>query len=126
VSPLADPAVALIGTGFPFKRPEWLEAYTRQFAAVLTATAGVRRTGSAALDLAAVAAGRYDGFWELSLAPWDIAAGVLLVTEAGGAVSDLAGGPVGLDHTGVVAGNPAIHAWLLARLAPDAARPAPP
>jgi myo-inositol-1(or 4)-monophosphatase len=119
VSDLTDPTAALIGTGFPFKRPEWLPMYTRQFSGILTGTSGVRRTGSAALDLAAVAAGRYDGFWELALAPWDIAAGVLLVTEAGGTVSDLAGRPVGLGHTPVIAGNAAMHAWLLAQLEAD-------
>ena len=125
VSGLTDPTYALIGTGFPFKQLQWLPAYQRQFNAILTRTSGVRRTGSAALDLATVAAGRYDGFWELMLAPWDIAAGLILVQEAGGVVSDAAGQAIGIEHTAVVAGNGAIHAWLLAQLeaagVPDAA-----
>ncbi|MEZ4587404.1 MAG: inositol monophosphatase family protein [Gemmatimonadales bacterium] len=113
VSTIADPAHALIGTGFPFKRLELLERYQRQFAAITRATAGIRRAGSAALDLAWVASGRFDGFWELVLAPWDMAAGILLVREAGGVVTDLAGAPIGPAHTPVVAGNPRIHEWLL-------------
>ena len=114
VSPLADPSRALVGTGFPFKRLEVLDRYQRQFAAVMRRTAGVRRAGAAALDLADVANGRFDAFWELSLAPWDVAAGVLLVREAGGVVTDLDGQPVtGLAHGPLVAGNPAMHEWLL-------------
>lgn len=116
VSPIADPAHALIGTGFPFKHPEHLPAYLAQFARIMPATSGLRRAGSAALDLADVAAGRFDGFWELHLAPWDVAAGTLLVREAGGVVTDLAGAPLGLDHGPVVAGNRAIHGWLLGAL----------
>jgi Archaeal fructose-1,6-bisphosphatase and related enzymes of inositol monophosphatase family len=114
VSSLTDVSRALIGTGFPFKQQELLARYSRQFIAVSRETAGIRRAGSAALDLADVACGRFDGFWELDLAPWDIAAGILLVREAGGVVTswdgsfrDTAAGPV-------VAGNPDIHRWLLA------------
>jgi myo-inositol-1(or 4)-monophosphatase len=73
----------------------------------------VRRVGSAALDLADVAAGRYEAFWELMLAPWDVAAGILLVREAGGVVTDLAGAPAPVAHTSIVAGNEKMHAWLL-------------
>jgi len=113
VSQITEPARALLGTGYPFKRLQDLERYLDQFRRILPATSGVRRAGSAALDLADVAAGRLDGFWELMLAPWDIAAGVLLVREAGGVVTDLDGADVGLGHTPLVAGNPAIHAWLL-------------
>ena len=113
VSTTRDPGHALIGTGFPFKQLDLLDRYQRQFATVLRSTSGVRRAGSAALDLADVAAGRFDGFWELMLAPWDTAAGMLLVREAGGVVTDLAGGDPGLRHTGLVAGNPWIHEWLL-------------
>ena len=116
VSGITDPRYALIGTGFPFKQPQWLPAYQRQFNAILPRTSGVRRTGSAALDLAAVAAGCYDGFWELMLAPWDIAAGLILVREAGGTVSNAAGQAIGVEHTAVVAGNETIHAWLLDQL----------
>jgi len=113
VSTNRDPGRALIGTGFPFKQLDLLERYQRQFAAVMRGTSGVRRAGSAALDLADVAGGRFDGFWELVLAPWDTAAGTLLVREAGGVVTDLEGADPGLRHTGLVAGNPWIHEWLL-------------
>jgi len=113
VSAITEPSRALLGTGYPFKRLDELERYLDQFRRVLPATSGVRRAGSAALDLADVAAGRLDGFWELMLAPWDIAAGVLLVREAGGVVTDLSGGEAGLGPSAIVAGNPAIHQWLL-------------
>lgn len=113
VSRIADPALALIGTGFPFKQLDRIDDYLRQFAAVAGGTSGIRRPGAASLDLVSVAAGRFDGFWELRLAPWDIAAGMLLVREAGGVVTDLAGREIGPEHTGVVAGNPRIHEWLL-------------
>lgn len=113
VSTITDPKHALIGTGFPFKDLRHLDRYQQQFARVVPATSGVRRAGSAALDLAHVAAGWFDGFWELSLAPWDIAAGLLLIREAGGIVTDLEGREIGPAHTGVVAGNPTIHGWLM-------------
>ena len=113
VSTISDPGHALIGTGFPFKHPDELPRYLEQFGRVMLATSGIRRAGSAALDLADIAAGRFDGFWELQLAPWDVAAGLLLVAEAGGVVTDLAGSPRGLGHGPVVAGNAAIHGWLL-------------
>jgi myo-inositol-1(or 4)-monophosphatase len=116
VSSLATPARALIGTGFPFKDPELLEAYSRQFVEISRRTAGIRRAGSAALDLADLACGRFDGFWELVLAPWDVAAGILLVREAGGIVTDLDGNPATPSHSAVVAGNPDIHPWLLKTL----------
>jgi myo-inositol-1(or 4)-monophosphatase len=116
-SSIADPSRALIGTGFPFKHLVHLDTYQRQFAAIIRTTSGVRRPGSAALDLASVAADSFDGFWELSLAPWDIAAGVLLVREAGGIVTDLEGeGVSGLDHGGLVAASSAMHEWLLKTL----------
>jgi myo-inositol-1(or 4)-monophosphatase len=104
---------ALIGTGFPFKNPDLLERYAGQFIRVSRETAGIRRAGSAALDLADVACGRFDGFWELVLAPWDVAAGMLLVTEAGGVITDLGGSPASPRHGAYVAGNPLIHPWLL-------------
>jgi len=109
---------ALIGTGFPFRDHRHLDAYLGMFRAMLEDTAGLRRPGSAALDIAYVAAGRLDGFWELGLAPWDLAAGALLVTEAGGTVSDLAGGERYLDTGNLVAGNLKVHRAMLARLAP--------
>ncbi len=113
VSELTEPRHALVGTGFPFKHLPALRRYLDQFAAVMGATSGIRRAGSAALDLADVAAGRLDCFWELTLAPWDVAAGVVLVREAGGAVTTLEGSPDVLHHGSVVAGNRALHRWLL-------------
>jgi myo-inositol-1(or 4)-monophosphatase len=113
VSRETEPYRALIGTGFPFKRHDLLEKYARQFVQVSRHTAGVRRAGSAAIDLCNVACGRFDAFWELVLAPWDIAAGVLIVREAGGIVTDLSGEQKAVSDGPVVAGNPDIHAWLL-------------
>ena len=113
VSGLREPARALIGTGFPFKNHEKLPRYLEQFSLVMRGTAGIRRAGSAALDLSNVACGRFDAFWELVLAPWDVAAGMLLVQEAGGIVTDLEGNPAQLAGGSFVAGNPAMHAWLV-------------
>jgi myo-inositol-1(or 4)-monophosphatase len=113
VSQLEEPRHALIGTGFPFRQVADLPRYQKHFAAVLASAAGIRRPGSAALDLCDVAAGRFDGFWELMLAPWDAAAGAVIVREAGGVVTGLDGEPDVIRHGPVVAGNPAIHAWLL-------------
>jgi myo-inositol-1(or 4)-monophosphatase len=113
VSAIQDPAFALIGTGFPFKDESRLEEYQRQFGRVAVAASGIRRPGSAALDLADVAAGRFDGFWEQHLSAWDIAAGTLLIREAGGLVTDFSGRNIAIEHTGIVAGNSAIHRWLL-------------
>jgi len=113
VSTLREPGKALIGTGFPFKNIDRLPRYLDQFALVMRGTAGIRRAGSAALDLSNVACGRFDAFWELVLAPWDVAAGILMVQEAGGIVSDLDGNPAQLASGSFVAGNPAMHAWLL-------------
>lgn len=98
----------LIGTGIPFKSrsEQHIPAYMRSLEAVASETAGVRRAGSAALDLAYVAAGRLDGFWEIGLSQWDIAAGVLLVREAGGLISDFEGGGSYLETGNIVAGNP--------------------
>jgi myo-inositol-1(or 4)-monophosphatase len=117
VSVIRDPDFALIGTGFPFRDNSRIGEYQRQFARISGATSGIRRPGSAALDLADVAAGRFDGFWEQRLSAWDIAAGVLLIREAGGVVTDFAGRNIGVEHTSLVAGNPAIHAWLLGVIA---------
>ncbi len=116
VSAPGDPSDALIGTGFPFKSPDLLPEYLRQFSAVMHGTSGIRRAGAAALDLVDVALGRFDGFWELHLAPWDIAAGTLLVREAGGIVTDTDGAPKPIRHGPVVAGNSTMHAWLLETL----------
>ena len=116
VSSIADPTYALIGTGFPFREISRLDQYLEQFARVARATSGIRRPGAAAIDLADVAAGRFDGFWEQQLSAWDIAAGALLIREAGGVITDLSGRDIGIEHTGIVAGNPSIHDWLLATM----------
>jgi myo-inositol-1(or 4)-monophosphatase len=113
VSAIEDPAFALIGTGFPFRDTSRIDEYLEQFRRIAARTAGIRRPGAASLDLADVAAGRFDGFWEQHLSAWDIAAGILLVREAGGVVTDFSGREVGVEHTGLVVGNPAMHAWLL-------------
>jgi len=99
---------ALVGTGIPFRshQRDQLPAYCQTLEAIAAETAGVRRAGAAALDLAYVAAGRLDAFWERGLSEWDIAAGALLVQEAGGLVSDFAGGNRYLDSGDIVAGNP--------------------
>jgi myo-inositol-1(or 4)-monophosphatase len=116
VSSIASPGHALIGTGFPFKDLAQLEEYQRQFARIAAGTSGIRRAGSAAIDLADVAAGRFEGFWEQHLSAWDLAAGVLLIREAGGRATDYAGRDLGVEHGPVVAGNAAIHGWLLETL----------
>lgn len=109
---------SLIGTGFPYRaNVKWLEPYIEMMRIVMTTAAGVRRPGSAALDLAFVAAGRLDGFWEIGLAPWDTAAGTLLITEAGGLVSNLSGGEY-TQGGHIVCGNPKVHAGLLAAIQP--------
>jgi myo-inositol-1(or 4)-monophosphatase len=113
VSTVATPGEALIGTGFPFKRLDGLDRYLGQFTRVMEATAGIRRAGSAALDLADVAAGRLDAFWELWLSPWDIAAGVVLIREAGGVVTRPDGSANVLGSGPIVAGNRALQPWLL-------------
>ena len=118
VSRINDPEYALIATGFPFRDLSGLDEYQKQFARVAAGTSGIRRPGAAALDLADVAAGRFDGFWEQHLSAWDLAAGCLLIREAGGVVTDFGGRDLGIEHSGVVAGNPAMHQWLLAILRP--------
>jgi len=116
VSKITEPGRSLIATGFPFKRIEDVEPYLRAMRTIMTQTAGIRRPGAAALDLADVACGRFEAFWEMTLAPWDIAAGILLVQEAGGVVTDLDGGPARVAHTGLVVGNPVMHRWMLEAL----------
>ena len=120
VSTIEDPAHALIGTGFPFRDFERLGEYLGQFRRVVLGSTGIRRPGSAAIDLADVAAGRFEGFWEQRLSAWDIAAGILMVREAGGRVTDRGGRDLGVEHAEVIAGNPAIHRWLLGIMQEDA------
>ncbi len=111
---------ALIGTGFPFSKEQMphIDAYLAMFKDVALQTAGIRRPGAAALDLAYVAAGRLDGFWEFGLKPWDMAAGCLLITEAGGIVSDFTGGEEHLERGHIVGGNPKVLKSLLQVIAP--------
>jgi myo-inositol-1(or 4)-monophosphatase len=104
---------ALIGTGFPFRHAGYeMEPYLAMLGKILTNTSGVRRPGAAALDLCYVAAGRLDGFWEAGLAPWDLAAGGLIIREAGGIVSGLDGSEKYLESGHVLAGTPKIYAAL--------------
>jgi myo-inositol-1(or 4)-monophosphatase len=116
VSEITDPSRALLGTGFPFKHREGIAPYMSVLPRLMEQTAGLRRAGSAALDLSDVAGGRFDAFWEYRLAPWDVAAGILLIREAGGVVTDLEGKPAPIAHGPIVAGNPTMHAWLLKQL----------
>ena len=122
VSKRSRMADALIGTGFPFRDMQGLEEYMAMFRAVVPAVAGIRRAGAAALDLAYVAAGRLDGFWELGLQPWDMAAGVLLIQEAGGIVGDLQGEQTYMDSGRVIGGNPKVFSQLLQLLGPHVAK----
>ncbi len=106
-------AGSLIGTGFPYRRNlQWVEAYMRMLRQIMRRTSGVRRPGAAALDLAYVAAGRLDGFWEFGLKPWDIAAGALLIEEAGGWISGLLPNTDCMESGHVLAGTPKVHAAL--------------
>ena len=112
VSPVEDPARSLLLTGFPFREKDRLDEFLALFRELFNRVSGVRRAGAACLDLAYLAAGRAEGFWETGLSPWDVAAGVLLIEEAGGVVSDFAGGDGYLWNRQLVAGNPATHPWL--------------
>jgi myo-inositol-1(or 4)-monophosphatase len=109
---------ALIGTGFPYREnSKWLKPYLAMLERVMDATAGVRRPGAASLDLAYVAAGRLDGFWEAGLSPWDTAAGNLLIVEAGGRVGDFTGGEY-RDGGNLLAGTPRVFTALAETFAP--------
>jgi myo-inositol-1(or 4)-monophosphatase len=108
----------LIGTGFPYRDGENLDTYMHMMRAMTIEAAGVRRPGAAALDLAYVASGYYDGFWEIGLNPWDVAAGSLLITEAGGLVGDFGGDPGYLYNGQIVAANPRIFAQMVKVLGP--------
>jgi myo-inositol-1(or 4)-monophosphatase len=116
VSALTRFGDALVGTGFPFKEVTRLELYTRQLQTMMRTCAGVRRAGAAALDLAYVACGRLDAFWELGLAPWDMAAGALLILEAGGLVGDLKGDNGYLESGDIAAATPKLFSPLLESL----------
>jgi myo-inositol-1(or 4)-monophosphatase len=113
VSSVTERERALIATGFPFGDGAQVHRFARQFIPVAEATAGIRRAGAAALDLAGVACGRYEAYWELDIAPWDIAAGILLVEEAGGIVTGIDGARASVTTAPIVAGSPVMHRWLL-------------
>ena len=115
---------AVIGTGMPFNGRGDHPRYLATLAPIMAATSGVRRQGAASLDLAYVAAGRLDGYWEFGLSPWDIAAGILIVREAGGYVTDLAGGHGMLESGDVLAANDHLH-LPLAGMLKKALKPAP-
>lgn len=112
VSRIEDQSRILLGTGFPFRARHLLDVYLKSFSHFFNHARGVRRAGSAALDLAYVAAGRLDGFWELTLSPWDMAAGLLLIEEAGGRVTDFFGGDTQLQTGHVIATNGLLHDWM--------------
>jgi len=109
VSSRKEMSHAMLASGFPWRSKTELDAYLKSFRTLFLMSAGLRRMGAAALDLAYTACGRFDGFWEMRLHPWDIAAGSLLVTEAGGCVTDFTGNDAFLRSGNVVAGNPSIH-----------------
>jgi myo-inositol-1(or 4)-monophosphatase len=109
---------ALIGTGFPYRVFDHVDAYLAIFKEMTKRTAGMRRPGAASLDLAYVAAGRLDGFWEFGLSPWDMAAGALLISEAGGLVGDLAGESNYLATGNIIGGTPKVFSQILQVIAP--------
>lgn len=113
VSQCSSLEYALLGTGFPFRDMQYLEPWLGSFREMLIQTSGVRRAGSAALDLAHLACGRFDGFWEFGLSIWDIAAGCLLIEEAGGLISGPTGDADHLDSGHIVAGNPHLYPQIL-------------
>jgi myo-inositol-1(or 4)-monophosphatase len=117
VSGTADLADAILATGFAYDIENLADQNFDNLRSVATAARGVRRLGSAAIDLAWVAAGRFDGFWELHLSPWDVAGAVALIREAGGLVTDLTGGADWLFGRHLAASNGALHTRLLAKLA---------
>ncbi|MBF0549005.1 MAG: inositol monophosphatase [Deltaproteobacteria bacterium] len=130
VSEITDPTLALVGTGIPFRNIEFLDSYLDSLREITLGVSGVRRPGAAALDLADVACGRTDGFWEICLCPWDVAAGSLLITEGGGKCSSINGQSNGVESGHVAAGNPSVYAFIqpivdktltpaLARRSPD-------
>lgn len=116
VSSLKEPALSLIATGFPFRNKQYIDRYLKIFRELLYSVSDLRRPGAAAIDLAYVACGRVDGFFEFALSPWDIAAGTLLIKESGGAVSDFEGGENYLKTGNIVAGNPVIQSFLVEKI----------
>jgi len=123
VSTIARIEDALLVTGFPYDVRERPDDSLSLFRAFLTRAQGIRRDGSAALNLCYLAAGRFDGFWEVELSPWDVAAGSLIVREAGGTISDFDGGPFALEARRILASNGPLHPEMMSILARAAARP---
>lgn len=119
---LAD---SLLTTGFTYRKNEWLHAEMEAFERLSGIARAIRRPGSAALDLAYVARGVFDGFWERRLSPWDVAAGALIVQEAGGRVTDFAGQPFRVDAGQIIAAGPGLHGELLKTVAPETCPIAP-
>lgn len=109
---------ALLGTGFPFRQPQHMDAWLGMFRDLFPQVSDIRRSGSAALELAYVAAGQLDGFWEIGLSEWDMAAGALLIQEAGGLVSDFEGGHDYMQSGNIVAGNPKVFKAMLSAIHP--------
>jgi len=116
VSSIKEPALSLIATGFPFRHKQYIETYIKIFRELLYSVSDLRRAGAAAIDLAYVACGRVDGFFEFALSPWDIAAGVILIKEAGGVVSDFKGENDYLKTGNIIAGNREIHLFLVEKI----------
>ena len=111
---------AFLGTGFPFKNRTHIEPYLDIFRDIFSVTSGVRRAGAASLDLAYVASGKLDGFFEIGLKPWDLAAGILMIQEAGGLVTDFENNHGYFETGNVVCGNPRMHRTLLDKITPHA------
>ena len=118
VSARGDLHDAIVATGVPHHGRVGHEPFLKQMESMMAEVAGIRRLGSAALDLAYVAAGRYEGYWEAGLSPWDLAAGIIIVREAGGFVSDLAGGDTMLDCGDVIASNDQLHRQFASLISP--------
>ena len=116
VSKLTDLEGALLATGFPFRENQNIDRYLKSLKELMLHTSGIRRAGSAALDLAYVAAGRVDGFWEFGLNTWDIAAGALIIQEAGGLVGDTQGGHTHMETGNIVAANAKLFRLILQAL----------
>lgn len=114
----ANLQTALLGTGFPFRDDEHLDTYLAMLKPLCSATAGIRRAGSAALDLAYVACGRLDGFWEIGLKEWDMAAGVLMIQEAGGVATDFSFNSKYLESGNLITGNPKMHQLMYQQIEP--------
>jgi myo-inositol-1(or 4)-monophosphatase len=119
VSSISRLSQGLVVTGIPFRSLGRLDQYLASFRAFITEASGIRRDGSAALNLAYVACGRYDGFWEMALSPWDVAAGSLIVQEAGGVVTDFQGRDRHIESGDIIAATPEVHPTML-RIVRDA------